>query len=450
MSRSHDLTRRDFLDQSAKTGTAGVAVPLFVSASVLGENGSGGASEKVRVALIGCGGMGQGNLANTAHHPDVVMAAAADPWEQRLNAVLKKYPQAKGFKDYRELLEQKDVDAVIIASPPHWHTLHAIHACEAGKDVYIQKPMTLHLGESLAVRNAVKRHNRISQVGTQIHASENYRRVVEKIRAGFIGKVSTVRTFNVMNQGPEGVGHDPGTPCPSDLDWNLWIGPAPMRPYNKILASSSYYHCSWMDYSGGWTPGMAPHIIDLPIWALDLQYPIRIHCSGGRYIIQDDGDAPDVQEILWQYPNLTMTWMSNLVNSYGFDLHGEPVPRRRLGIYFHGVDGTMYANYTMHEIVPEGDRMKDRTPPEPSIPPSPGHEIEWVNCIKTRAQPSCSVFYHVKVDIPIVLGNLAYRLGRSLQFDPEKEQIVGDDEAAQLAVPVYREPWKFPAEYLKG
>lgn len=450
MSRSHDMRRRDFLDQSAKTATASVAVPLFMSSSVLGETGSSGANEKVRVALIGCGGMGQGNLANTAQHPDVVVAAAADPWEQRLNAVLKKYPAAKGFKDYRELLEQKDVDAVIIASPPHWHTLHAVHACEAGKDLYIQKPMTLHLGESLAVRNAVKRHNRISQVGTQIHASENYRRVVEKIRAGFIGKVSTVRTFNVMNQGPEGVGHDPGTPCPDDLDWNLWVGPAPMRPYNKILATSSYHHCSWMDYSGGWTPGMAPHIIDLPIWALELHYPLRIHCSGGRYVIQDDGDTPDVQEILWQYPNLTMTWMSNLVNSYGFDLHGEPVPKRRLGIYFHGVDGTMYANYTMHEIVPEGDRMKDRTPPEPSIPPSPGHEIEWVNCIKTREQPSCSVFYHVKVDIPIVLGNLAYRLGRSIQFDPEKEQIVGDDEAAQLAIPTYREPWKFPEEYLKG
>lgn len=450
MSRRSDMTRRTFLDHSAKTGTAGVAMPMLVSSSVLGEAGSGGANEKVRVALIGCGGMGQGNLANTARHPDVVVAAAADPWEERLGAVLKKYPGAKGFKDYRELLEQKDVDAVIIASPPHWHTLHAIHACEAGKDLYIQKPMTLHLGESLAVRNAVKRHQRISQVGTQIHASENYRRVVEKIRAGFIGKVSTVRTFNVMNQGPEGVGHDPGTPCPSGLDWNMWIGPAPMRPYNRILASSSYYHCSWMDYSGGWTPGMAPHIIDLPIWALDLHYPVRIHCSGGRYVIQDDGDAPDVQEILWQYPNLTMTWMGNLVNSYGFDLHGEPVPKRRLGIYFHGVDGTMYANYTMHEIVPEGDRMKDRTPPEPSIPPSPGHEIEWANCIKTREQPSCSVFYHVKVDIPIVLGNLAYRLGRSIQFDPDKEQIVGDDEAARLAVPTYRDPWKFPEEYLKG
>ncbi len=210
-----------------------------------------------------------------------------------------------------------------------------------------------------------------------------------------------------------------------------------MRPYNRILASSSYYHCSWMDYSGGWTPGMAPHIIDLPIWALDLKYPLRVHCSGGRYIIRDDGDAPDVQEILWQYPNLTMTWMCNLVNSYGFDLHGNPVPQRRLGIYFHGVDGTLYANYTMHQVVPEGDRMKDREPPPASIPPSPGHELEWINCVKTREQPSCSVFYHVRVDVPIVLGNLAYRLGRSLTFDPDSEQIVGDEEAARLDVPAF-------------
>jgi predicted dehydrogenase len=357
---------------------------------------------------------------------------------------------AKGFHDYRELLGQKNIDAVIIASPPHWHCRQAVDACEAKKDIYLQKPMTLHLGESLAVRNAVKRHNVVSQVGTQIHAGANYRRVVELIRSGNLGKISVARTFNVQNQGPEGLGHDPNTTPPAGLDWDLWIGPYPMRPYNSILAQSSFHHGSFFTYSGGWTPGMAPHIIDLPVWALDLGYPTNVSSSGGRYIIRDDGDAPDVQEFLFQYPNFTMTWMQSMINSYGFDFHGEPKPQRRLGIYFHGTNGTLYCNYETYKVVPEGDRMKGLAPPPKSIAASPGHEREWLDCVKTRTQPSCSVFYHIRVDVPIVLSLLSLKLGRSIRFDPKTEKIIGDAEATRLAVPKYRSPWKFPKEYLSA
>ena len=143
-----------------------------------------------------------------------------------------------------------------------------------------------------------------------------------------------------------------------------------------------------MDYSGGWTPGMAPHIIDLPIWALDLGFPLNTSSAGGRYFLKDDGDAYDNHEVLWQYPNLTMTWMSSLTNSYGFDFEGEPKPQRRLGIYFHGANGTLYADYDTFKIVPEGDKMKGLEAPPKSIPPSPGHEREWLDCIKSRRQPS--------------------------------------------------------------
>lgn len=437
-----DFTRRGFLASAA-------AAPCVVPASALGLAGTTAPSERIQVGLIGCGGMGRANLANCAKHPDVVVTASCDVSPERREAVAAKHKgTCKAEADFRELLARKDVDAVIVATPPHWHLLMAVAACEAGKDLYLQKPMTLHLAESLALRAAVKRHNRIAQVGTQIHASENYRRVVEAIRAGVIGKIGCVRTFNVMNQGPEGIGKAPDQAVPPGFDWEMWVGPAPMRPYNPTLVANSYNHCSWMDYSGGWTPGMAPHIIDLPIWALQLVYPTVVSCSGGRYIIDDDGDAPDQQEILLQYPNLTLTWMSSLANSYGFDLHGDPVPKRRLGIYFHGVDGTMYANYSMFKIVPEGERMKGREVPPPSIPPSPGHEREWLDAIKSRQEPSCSPAYHLRVDVPLVLGNLSYRLGRSIRFDPATEKIVGDPEAARLAKPEYRHPWKFPEEYL--
>jgi hypothetical protein len=198
---------------------------------------------------------------------------------------------------------------------------------------------------------------------------------------------------------------------------------------------------------------MAPHIIDLPVWALNLGFPLETSSSGGRFIIKDDGDAYDNHEVLWRYPKMTMTWMSSITNSYGFDLNdklneqGELERQRRLGVYFHGVNGTMYANYGMFKIVPEGDLMKDKQPPPHSIPASPGHEHEWIDCIKTRQQPGANVFYHVHVDVPLVLSLLSLKLGRTIRFDPEKERIVGDREAAKLAVPEYRSPWKFPKQY---
>jgi predicted dehydrogenase len=439
------LTRRQFLKTTAATA---LTAPYLIPASALGAEGAPPPSERINLGIIGVNGMGRSNLENCAQHSDVVVRAVCDVSKTRRDEVLQKYKNtARGYNDYRDLLARRDIDAVIIATPPHWHALMGIQAVEAGKDIYLQKPMSLYPDETLAVRNAVNQHKRISQIGTQIHASANYRRVVEWIRSGKLGPVSVVRTFNVMNQGVHGIGHAPKQEPPKGLDWDLWLGPGPKRDFNSLLFDSSYYHCSFWDYSGGWTPGMAPHIIDLPIWALDLGVPQVTSCSGGRYIVRDDGDAPDTQEVLWQYPNLTMTWMMSLCNSFAFDF-GRGTPARRLGIYFHAVNGTLFTDYGRHEVVPEGEFLADNTPPPESIPPSPGHEREWLNSIKSRREPSCGVNYHYKVNMAIALANLSYSLGRSVRYDLATERIVGDPEATKLSRPVYREPWKFPAQYL--
>ncbi|MCX6904888.1 MAG: Gfo/Idh/MocA family oxidoreductase [Verrucomicrobia bacterium] len=451
MNQKHELTRRSFLEKAATLTAIGFAAPPLLAADTPAPAAKASPNSRIHLGIIGCGGMGRSNLSACASQPDVVVTAACDVWDARRDAVVEQFKgTCKGYRDFREMLQQKELDAVIIATPPHWHTLLAIAVCEAGKDIYLQKPMTLHLGESFAVRNAVKKHNRISQIGTQIHATENYRRVVEYIRSGNLGPIGTVRTFNVMNQHPKGIGAASQKTAPEGLDWNLWCGPAPLREFNRTLASDAYNHSSWMDYSGGWTPGMAPHIIDLPVWALDLGFPLNTSSAGGRFVLKDDGDAYDHHEVLWQYPTLTMTWMSSLANSYGFDLHGEPKPQRRLGIYFHGANGTMYSNYSMFKVVPEGDKMKDLPLPPKTIPPSPGHEREWLDCVKSRQQPSVSVFYHVRVDVPVVLSLLSLKLGRSIRFDPASEKIVGDPEAARLSIPKYRAPWKFPEQYLNA
>jgi len=302
--------------------------------------------------------------------------------------------------------------------------------------------MTLHLAESLAVKAAVKKHQRISQVGTQIHASENYHRVVDHVRSGNLGKISVARTFDMLNMGVEGVGNDPNCDVPPGLDWELWVGPGPMRPCHPMIIKTSGTHSAFMAYSGGWSPCWAPHIIDLPVWALDLGLPTMVSSSGGRYVCRDAGDAYDTQEMILQYPGFTLTWMMSQISAYRFDL------KDRVGIYFHGVNGTLYADYGTHHIVPEGDRMKGAKVPKKSVPDSPGHEREWLDCIRTRTQPSCNVFYHHQVNVPIVLGNLSLRLGRSIRLDPSTEKIVGDPDAAAASVPEYRSPWKFPKQYL--
>src|ERR1035438_4779514 len=199
MNENRPLSRRAFLEQAATITALGVAAPHLVAAAQPAGHPAHSPNGRIHLGLIGCGGMGRANLGACASQADVVVMGACDVWQSRRDAVVQQFKDTcKGYRDFRELLQQPDLDAVIIATPPHWHALIAIAACEAGKDIYLQKPMTLHLAESFAVRNAVRKHDRISQVGTQIHAGENYRRVVELIRSGNLGPVSTARTFNVM------------------------------------------------------------------------------------------------------------------------------------------------------------------------------------------------------------------------------------------------------------
>ncbi len=442
MSQSNEPSRRKF---PAKTA-AGAATAYVVSATAARaqQQAKTPPSEKIRVGLIGGGGMGNANLANCAKHDDVVVTAVCEVWKERREATVAKYKDtAKGYNDFRQLLEQKDVDAVIIATPPHWHALMAIEACRAGKDIYLQKPMTLTLGESLAVVEAVKRHDRIAQVGTQIHAGENYHKVVDHVRSGSLGPISVARTFNLLNMGPEGVGNDPNCDVPEGLDWDLWVGPGPMRPCHPMIIKTSGTHSAFMDYSGGWSPCWAPHIIDLPVWALELGVPTMVSSSGGRYVCRDAGDAHDTQETVVQYPGLTLTWMMSQISAFRFALKG------RVGIYFQGTNGTLWADYGTCNILGEGNRMKDAGDPPKSVPDSPGQEREWLDSIRSRKQPSCNVAYHHNVNIPIVLGNLSLKLGRSIALDPKTGWIADDEEAARLSIPEYRDPWKFPREYLK-
>lgn len=447
------VTRRGFLNRTTQAGAAALAVPYFTTARFAhGDTEAARVppSERIRIGLIGAGGQAGYHVGELLKEPDAEIVAVCDVWkERREQRIAQSGGTAAGYHDYRDVLAREDIDAVLISTPPHWHALQAIHACEAGKDVYLEKPMTLSIGETLAVVRAARKHDRITQVGTQIHATGNYRRLVDIVRSGVLGGINVVRAFHVLNQGPEGIGYPESHAIPDGLDWEMWKGPGPERPFNPFLVEDSYLHASFM-YTGGWTPNMAPHLIDLPFWALELGLPTSVSSSGGRYIVRDCGDAYDTHEVFWQFPNLTLQWMTSLVNSYAFDFQQQPGIRRRRGIYFHGVNGTLLADYGFRKCIPEGDRMKamDIEQAPRVIPESPGHHREWLDGIRTRRQPSCHVGYHYRIDIALNLSLMSLKLGRSIRFDPETETIVNDPEATKLAIPEYRDPWRLPAEYL--
>ncbi|WP_236978806.1 Gfo/Idh/MocA family protein [Membranihabitans maritimus] len=449
------INRRKFVKTTALSA---ISMPYIVPSAVINKENRTAPNDKINLGIIGCGGLGKANLQACMQDEGVELVAACDVWSERLDPIVEKYKSTcTGYRDFRKLLEHPDLDAVIIATPAHWHALQAVAAAEAGVDVYLQKPMSMFPAESLVIRNAFRKHGTINQIGTQIHAGDHYRRMVELVRSGNLGAINTVRTFFVMNEAPNGVGSGMNTgKVPSGLDWDFWVGPSPMQSFNPNLVKDAFYHCFWMDFSGGWTLGMAPHITDLPIWALELGYPTEISAMGGRYTIRDDGDAYDNHEVIWQYPNLTMTWMQSSTNSHGWAFQNadktgkgyETGTRRRLGIYFHGVNGTLITDYNSHILIPEGDRMAGMSAPKETIPSSPGQELEWLNAVRKGEQPLCNADYHIKVDMPIQLSILSLKLGRSIKFDPESEEIIGDKKAKKMAVPEYRDPWKFPSEYL--
>jgi predicted dehydrogenase len=460
--KSNQVSRRSFLNQTAAVAAAGVAAPYVIPSGVLAAPGRVGPNDRINIGLIGANGQGNYNLGELLRQPDTSIVAICEVDRGRREATVNRVkaaatqPEGRGrhdpkpYGDYREVLARKDVDAVLIATTPHWHCRMAVDAAEAGKDFYVEKPMTLYPGETLAVKRAAEKHKVVTQVGTQIHATRNYRRIVDVVRSGVLGKISLARTFHILNDGKDGIGRDADHRVPDGLDWDMWLGPAPRREFNALLFKDSAHHPSFMDYSGGWTPGMAPHLIDVPFWALELGYPTQTYSSGGRYLVEDDGDAYDTHEVTWQFPGFTLTWTTSLINSFAYTLQGNQGCHRRRGIYLHGVNGTLVGDYGVLEVVREACFLHkfnlDEIPKV--IPDSPGHHREWLDGIRARKQPGCNVGYHSKIDMALTLSLLSLKLGRSVAFDPATETIPNDPEAMKLFSPTYRDPWKFPAEYL--
>jgi len=439
------LTRRRFLRRAAAAGGAAlVGITSAVGADAEDPPARSDANSRIGLGFVGVGPRGGSLLSAFMGEPDVEVAAVCDVYAPRVEqAVERTNGRARGYRDFRDLLEDDNVDAVIIATPVHWHALPAIYACMAGKDVYVEKPLTHNIAEGRALVRAARENRRVTQMGTQIHAGENFHRVVEIVRSGILGKITLVRTWLVCNEAPNGIGHPPDADPPDGLDWDTWLGPAPECPFNHAKFEGGHFRYFW-DYGGGWLTAMGPHIVDLPFWALELGSPRRIVSVGGKHAVDDCAETPDTQHVLYEFDGLTMTWGQTSACSYGYETQGEPGMRRRLGIMFHGTNGSLVADYTSHRIFPEGDRMEGADPPEPYLPRPKSHHREFLDCVRTRELASCDVEYAHRVTAACHLGNIALRAGRSIEWDGESERIAGDDEAQRLVSREYRRPWRLP------
>ena len=435
---SNNWTRREFLMATSgliATGMAADALPATKKANP---------NDKIGLAIVGLGGRGYGHIDWFGRHPDVEIVAVCDLYEDHLQRASQKLEgKAKTYHDFRKLLEQKNVDAVVVATPPHWHPLVSIAACEAGKDVYCEKPYSRYPAEAKAMLHAAQVNRRITQHGTQMHATEGYHRAVEIVRSGVLGPITAARVFCTMDDNSEGLGNPPNTDPLPGLDWDFWLGPAPKVPFN-IGRFRDGMHRYFKDYVRSWVHELGPHIADVVFWALDLDQPHAVSTSGGRFATESMADVPDTMDIHWEYPGMNVTYTLMQQASYNFGVD-KPNAGRQLGMVFHGKKYNLLVNYGICQVVaPDGTDVTAEIDVPKTIPDSPGHEREFLDSVKSRQECSCSFQAHLPMQIALNLAHTSLDVERKIHWDKDRFECTGDHAATNANTPDYRKPWKLP------
>jgi len=427
-------TRRRFLQTGALAGGG-----LIISARQ-GFARTYQANDKLNIGVVGVAGRGGDNL-NGVQGQNIV--ALCDIDDNNLAAAAKRFPGAKTYNDFRKLLEQKDIDAVVCSTPDHTHAVVAIAALKAGHHLYCEKPLAHSVYEVRAISDTAKRLKRVTQMGTQIHAEPNYRRVVELLQSGAIGKVKEVHVW--VDRVWSGNGKAPETPpVPPNIHWDLWLGPAHERPYSPAYVPFNWR--GWWAFGGGTLSDMACHHMDLSHWALHLRTPKTVSAEGppddpettpAWLIVKFDYDGRKVDGK--DYDPITLTWYNGGKRPPHF-AEGK-LPAWGDGSLFIGEKGMLLADYGRNVLLPEAD-FKDFTPPPKTIPDSIGHHAEWIQACKTGGPTSCNFDYSGALAETVLLGNVAYRTGRKIEWDPKSLRAVNCPEADTYLRPHYRKGWK--------
>jgi predicted dehydrogenase len=434
MSQRDTLSRRDFLRRSRNAtlgATLGAVLPnifLNQTKAATGEN----PSELIRIGFIGVGGQGNSNLGALMKYA----VAVCDVDSKHLATTKARVEKANkrpcaAFGDYRKLLEDKSIDAVLIATPDHWHALPAMDACEAGKDVYCEKPLTLTIEEGQKLVKVVRRTNRIFQTGSQQRSDPKFRKACELVRSGYIGKVKRVLVgiprVNYADRAKPLTVPD-GEP-PPELDYNFWLGPAPWRPYN--VNRVHYLFRFFWDYSGGQMTNFGAHHLDIAQWGLGMDESGPVSAEAKARFQKDNlYETPEWSDVTYEYAN-------GVIVKCGQDYKG--------GARFEGEKGTIFVARGNIESEPEELVQQPLKDTDVHLYASREHHQNWLECIKSRKLPICDVAIGHRSATVCHLGNIAIRTAKKVQWDPAKQEIVGDAGLAKWVGKPYRAPWKLPA-----
>ncbi len=422
-------TRREFL-QTISTTAAGL---------VIGSAGSRGwarsPNEKLNIGIIGVNHRGRANF-------DAVLsqniAALCDVDARYLGEAAKRHPNAKTYRDFRKLLDQKDLDAVTVSTPDHCHAPASAMALRAGKHVYCEKPLSHSVYEARKVAELALETGLATQMGTQIHANDNYRRVVEAINTGVLGAVGEVHVW-VGKTWSGGERPQKGRPVPEYLDWDLWLGPAPERPYHPTYCPANWRR--WWDFGGGTLGDMGCHFMDLPFWALHLRHPLTVEAKGPEVHPET---APKNLIVNYRFPRrgslppVDFTWYDTDMRPPHLKEHD--LPQWGSGVLFVGEKGMMLADYGRHILYPRDD-FEDYEPPRPYIPKSIGHHNEWIHACRTGAPTTCNFDYSGSLTEAVLLGNVAFRTGKKLEWNGQKLEATNCPEASRYLKREYRKGW---------
>ncbi len=440
------LSRRRFTQTLAASATGWLAAPALLRGQNL--------NSRLNVAVIGVGGRGAGNLAEVGKTENIV--AVCDVSDAAVEGALVKFPKARRFTDFRKLFEiEREFDAVVVSTCEHTHAFATLPALKLRKHVYCEKPLSYNVWEARVIREAAGRAQVATQMGTQIHASDNYRRVVELVQGGAIGPVREVHVWVGRAWGwqdPEAAArnHDivsvrerpaGSSPVPKGLDWDLWLGPAPYRPFHEVYYPGPKWY-RWWDFGNGTMSDLGSHWNDLPFWALKLQAPLSIESGGPP---PHPEIAPASMHAVYEYgargdlPPVRLTWHQGEDRPEIWTAGG--IPKWDSGALFIGTNGRMLlADYAKYALLPEKD-FAGFTGPAPSIPKSIGHHEEWIHACKTGAPTTCNFGYAGWLTEANHLGNVAFRVGKKLEWDSKKLRVKNTRAADGFIRREYRTGW---------
>ncbi len=438
MSNSSTASRRTFL-QTVTAGVSLFGIPAKSYGRILGSN------DRIGIGIIGAGRIGRVHLGRVQRNEDTDLVAICDVYARNLGYAAANAPEAQTFGDHRQLLDNERIDAVIVASPDHWHALHTVDACRAGKDVYVEKPASVAIAEGRAMVDAAREHDRIVQVGTQQRSGDHFAQAAYVVGSGALGPVTFVRCWNVSNEAPGGIGAGLDlTDPPPGLDWDRWLGPAPERPYNinrfgvSLDGDDQYRRWStfryFWDYAGGMMTDWGTHLLDIVQWAMQVDRPESVVATGGKFVLTDDRETPDTLLATYAYPNFVCTYENRACNAYG--LNDE-----RYGITFYGALASLYINRDYFQVLPERNSGLKPLRVERGNDMGESHLANFVACIRSRSRPTSDIEFGHRSSTAAILGNMAFRTGGSLVWNGDEERVVGNEKADGLVSRSYRDPW---------